>query len=198
MAEARFDDAQPWLRWLREGERPYAAFVTYRDLGDERGLQRVADELAVSRTLISRWSAQWQWVARALAWDHAQRRAQDAAAAAARERLTQQHHGVASQLLVAALELLRHPADERPKSADVAAAATAIEKAIQQQRLATGLPSDVTRQDVALRANADEVLAMARAVRRVIEEMVCDECRTRIADELGRLEAHQRALAARL
>jgi hypothetical protein len=55
----------------RPGEllRAYEAFRTYRDAGQFRTLQVVADRTGVSVKTMRRWSAQHDWVARASAWD---------------------------------------------------------------------------------------------------------------------------------
>ena len=62
-----------WQQLPRETDKAYQAFVVYRNLEPkERSLARVGSELVKSRTLLSRWSAQWNWVERAREWDHYQ------------------------------------------------------------------------------------------------------------------------------
>lgn len=71
MGEAR----EPWDR--REGEpaRQYAAFRFFRDLGPLRAL---GDMDGPSYATVARWAAAWDWKARAVAWDDACHRAEDA------------------------------------------------------------------------------------------------------------------------
>jgi hypothetical protein len=63
------DDANPWIR--REGESPpaYDAFCTYMNQGGSRSTANVAQTLSKSRTQITRWSAEHEWVERARAYD---------------------------------------------------------------------------------------------------------------------------------
>jgi hypothetical protein len=61
--------APVWERQPHEGDRAFAAYATYRDLGPARSTRIVAEELAKSDQLIRRWSSEWGWVERAGAWD---------------------------------------------------------------------------------------------------------------------------------
>lgn len=71
-------DAQPGNRIDGEGQKAFEAFCAYRDLGPTRSLARVAQELAKSRTIVARWSAEYAWVERAAAWDdYADRQARE-------------------------------------------------------------------------------------------------------------------------
>jgi len=66
----------PWERQPREGERAYAAFLAYRDLGPGRTHEATRQRLGKSPGYlkpIERWSASWDWRRRAGAWeDHLQ------------------------------------------------------------------------------------------------------------------------------
>jgi hypothetical protein len=63
--------AEPWARQDGESNAAFAAFQTYRGLGPKRSLRRVAEDLHLkSLSRIERWSASWQWVQRAQAWDN--------------------------------------------------------------------------------------------------------------------------------
>lgn len=67
------DELRPWHRQPGETDKAYHAFVTYRNLEPPlRSHARVVSELGKSRALISRWSAEWDWVERAAAWDEEQ------------------------------------------------------------------------------------------------------------------------------
>jgi hypothetical protein len=60
---------KPWERIPGEGERAYTAFTHYRDLGSERNLRRVGQDLGKSRQAIEELSHRWNWVERVLAYD---------------------------------------------------------------------------------------------------------------------------------
>ncbi|MBZ0279413.1 MAG: hypothetical protein K8L97_01650 [Anaerolineae bacterium] len=63
---------QPWLRQPTETAKAYHAFCFYRDLGAERSLVKVRNrcgKTAAYDRQIERWSAAYNWVARADAYD---------------------------------------------------------------------------------------------------------------------------------
>lgn len=67
------EPAEMWERQPEETDASFAAFAEYRDYGREtqeaRSLQKVAQRLSKSGTLIRRWSARHNWIARSGAWD---------------------------------------------------------------------------------------------------------------------------------
>lgn len=66
----------PWERRDGEAAKPYAAFRAYRDLGP---LRRMADldGGSFSPKMLRVWSARFDWVDRAAAWDDATHRVDD-------------------------------------------------------------------------------------------------------------------------
>jgi transposase-like protein len=69
-----------WERQSGESEQAHAAFLLYRDMPKgERSVARVGQECGKNPSLLERWSAAWQWVQRAAAWDEEQLRVADAA-----------------------------------------------------------------------------------------------------------------------
>ncbi len=58
-----------WDRQPGEGDEAWVAFVIYRDLGADRTLKRVREELGKSDTMVERWSSTHQWVYRSAEWD---------------------------------------------------------------------------------------------------------------------------------
>jgi len=58
-----------WEKRPGEGERAFAAFTIYRNLGPQRSLSKVAQAVAKSLPLMKRWSRRWRWSVRASAWD---------------------------------------------------------------------------------------------------------------------------------
>lgn len=62
-------ERQPWDKRPQEGFKPHRAFKVYLDLGDRRSLTQVAHDVGVTLTMVRRWSADWDWVARTDLWD---------------------------------------------------------------------------------------------------------------------------------
>ena len=71
---ARTKNTEPWERQENETPKQFEAFVVYRDMGEDRSLQKVANQLAKSRQLLTRWSSANNWVERCRAWDNEQDR----------------------------------------------------------------------------------------------------------------------------
>lgn len=78
-------DASPsWQHRLTSESTPaFAAYCLYRDQGVSRSIDKVGQELVKSGSLLSRWSAEHQWVERVRAYD--QHRAEQARALAEAE-----------------------------------------------------------------------------------------------------------------
>jgi len=68
------DAVYPWERQEGESSKAFHAFTLYRDAGHERSLTQIAQKLNVSKQAIGKWSTQWHWVGRCLAWDNYQHR----------------------------------------------------------------------------------------------------------------------------
>lgn len=59
-----------WERQQGESEKAYEAFALYRDMGSERSLRAVTEQLNKSLTLIARWSSKWNWPERVRQYDN--------------------------------------------------------------------------------------------------------------------------------
>lgn len=113
----------PWERRENESTKAYEAFCTYRDMGRERSLSKVAEKLQKSGSLIGRWSREQDWVNRAAKWDDEQDRlereiAQREQAKAIREMRTR-HAKLAEAMLVKAARGLAKIPDDEIKPGDV-------------------------------------------------------------------------------
>lgn len=62
-------DLQPWERQSTDTDRSWEAFEVYRQMGPRRSIQKVAEKLGKSRTIMERWSLRHDWRRRVLAWD---------------------------------------------------------------------------------------------------------------------------------
>jgi hypothetical protein len=58
-----------WHRQRREGAQAFRAFEAYLDLGPDRSLKAVAQRCTKSISIMRRWSARWEWMNRAAAYD---------------------------------------------------------------------------------------------------------------------------------
>jgi len=109
------NDTNPWDRQEGESAKAYEAFMVYLELGDERSQQAVGKKLAKSRQLISRWSATYRWVERAVAYDTDIQRRAHAAAVKKKKRMAERHISIALQLQDKALAAL---AETKPQDID--------------------------------------------------------------------------------
>ena len=81
----------PWEQLPNEGVKPFEAFTVYRDMGIDRTLDKVAQQLKKSKTIIARWSTNYKWVDRIKAYEAeidrqaAQKHMKDIAAMRARQ-----------------------------------------------------------------------------------------------------------------
>lgn len=63
-----------WERQPKESIQAFEAFTKYRDMGVNRSLRKVVQEVNKSLTTIGEWSSKHDWVKRAAAWDAEQDR----------------------------------------------------------------------------------------------------------------------------
>ena len=58
-----------WEQQPGESAKAFEAFAAYRDMGTERSIRKVAQQLNKSNALIARWSKNYEWPDRARAYD---------------------------------------------------------------------------------------------------------------------------------
>lgn len=90
---------QPWDCQPGETSKAYQAFVTYRDLGPSRTVQRVANDLQKSYSVVHGWSQKWAWYERIAAWDSMPGQKMAEAYDEMAQRIAAQHEEVATKLL---------------------------------------------------------------------------------------------------
>lgn len=61
--------SKAWERRDNESAAAFAGFVQYRDMGPERSLAKVGRLMGKQKPNLERWSAKFEWVKRAQAWD---------------------------------------------------------------------------------------------------------------------------------
>jgi hypothetical protein len=93
------DDLRPWDCQPGESSKAYQAFVIYRDLGADRSIQRVANELSKNRGTLTNWSHTWYWAERAAAWDSMPGRKLEEAYTEMASRIAHQHDKLATKLM---------------------------------------------------------------------------------------------------
>lgn len=138
-----------------ESAKAFAAFSTYLNMGPERSLAAVAQQLTKSEQLLKRWSRKFDWPARVQA--HAahlalvERQATEAALRSkAAEWLTRQSEHreeewkVRSELLEAGREALRRWRANASRCGSLEGIARMLELASKLGRLASGMPTDHT------------------------------------------------------
>lgn len=111
-------DTKPWDRLDGESVKAFEAFCIYLNLGLERSITKVVQELNKSRALIGRWSSAFEWVDRASAYDaDVQRRAREKAVRDAR-KMNNRHVKIAMQMQEKALAALAgmDPSEIDPKN----------------------------------------------------------------------------------
>lgn len=111
--------SDPWERLESESSKAYEAFCIYRDMGIQRSLSKVADELQKSDTLIGRWSRTFDWVERAAQWDSEQDRVIRQQQLDDIKKMRKRHAAIASQMILKAAEALQIIPPDEVKASDV-------------------------------------------------------------------------------
>lgn len=96
-----------WERQKNESQQAYEAFVVYRDLGAERSITRVVQELNKSRALIGKWSSRFKWVERCRAYDNHLDEIARREAEKRYKEMTSRHIEIATTLQTRALKSLK-------------------------------------------------------------------------------------------
>lgn len=195
-------ERQPWEQQPRESDAVYGYFLRYRDMGfGKRSLRLLAKEVERAVPTVEAASHRWKWQARVQAWDSNEQRTLDARAMMERGQMLTVHGRAANNLLLTAQKMISPPKKEkggraltdeerhewRPSGLALQAATVALDKAIHHQRLAAGLPTDITRQDIMVRQQLQEAVDVNKALIMLLQEHMCDECRPGAIYELERL-----------
>lgn len=143
-------DIKPWSRQPGETSKAYEGFTAYLNLGSQRSVRLVSEQLSKSQTVIKRWSSAWNWVERAAAYDSVPTEAVAEAHADMARRIAAQHERVATKLM----SKLEINVDKLPEGSDPSMRfSTALGAARQSHQFA----SDLTRPE----STAKEAIAKA-------------------------------------
>jgi hypothetical protein len=159
---------EPWDRRHGETAKQFQAFAIYRDLTPNiRSIEKTAEILGKSSRTLQPWSSANDWVERAQAYDvEMDRRARQARED---ERAAFERRQVAAGAGLSTLGMRRILGDERegiepakPEELDTMTAARLIEIGVRIERLARGMPTDLTKDLDKL--TAEEASAIIREV----------------------------------
>jgi hypothetical protein len=150
----------------REGNKAFAAFKTYLELGPERSLVTVAEKHGKSKTMIERWSRRFDWPARVQA--HAahvaevERRAIEGLAMERAVEWDKVHEAVKvaewqrhKKLIALADEMIARWEKNKAKCGTLEGIARVLELATKLGRLAAGMPTEVKEVNTTVKATID-------------------------------------------
>ena len=150
----------------REGNKAFAAFKTYLDLGAQRSLVAVAEQHGKSKTMIERWSRRFDWPARVQA--HAahlatvERQAIEGLALEKAVEWDKVHEAVRiaewqrhKKLIALADEMLSRWEKNKAKCGTLEGIARVLELATKLARLAAGMPTEVKEVNSTMKATID-------------------------------------------
>ena len=129
---------QPWERQEKETPKQFEAFVLYRDMGEERSITKVANQLSKSRALLTRWSSANLWVERCVAWDREQDRILRQEQIKDIKKMRKRHADLAYAGLVKAAKALKEIKPEEFKPSDISR--------LMDERISRGDVGDVIEQ----------------------------------------------------
>jgi hypothetical protein len=138
----------PWERQDGESAMAFEAFSHYRDMAaNERSLSNLIDkhgqELATNWRQCARWSSEWQWVARSLAWDDEQDRVKRQGFLDDIRSMSRRHAQIATAVqgkIIERIQKLKESDVERMSWRDMG---YLIDITSKVERMARGLPGEV-------------------------------------------------------
>lgn len=137
---------EAWERQKGEPAPAFAAFRAFRDLGDKRSIDAVAEAnvVAVRKATLQRWSSIWNWAERAGAYDRMLDRRRVEAAAKEVEAMTQRHIQTGMVLQQRGLEYVHEHLDtaEKRRRLTPTNALRFIELGAQLERRARGVEQE--------------------------------------------------------
>ncbi|USK72669.1 hypothetical protein [Peribacillus asahii] len=138
MAKAK---KQPYERQEGESTKAFEAFSIYRDMGIERSLAKVGQQLEKSTTLLSRWSSKWNWVERVRAFDDEMDRKALIQQEKKRKDMAKRHANYATVFQQKVLERLQSMNPAELSTSDMI---RWFEVSVKIERLSRGEPTDIS------------------------------------------------------
>lgn len=132
---------QPYERQEGESAKAFEAFAKYRDMGNERSVRKVAQELNKSLTIIARWSSQWDWVERAKAYDAEMDRQALIQEEKKRKDMAKRHANLATVFQQKVYERMNKLKPEELSTSDLI---RWFEISVKIERLSRGEPTDIS------------------------------------------------------
>jgi len=152
-----------WERQHKETSKAYKAFCEYRDLGLDRSLSKLTQELDVSKTHLGNWSSKYNWVERVEAFDdYIEARVRDSnekAIVEMRSRHARQSHEL-QEALALPLQVLNRRLENNSDLSEleklkidelirlVAQSAKSLKQLTEIEREARGVPSSINRTEL--------------------------------------------------
>ena len=128
-------ERDPWELQEEETRKQLEAFCVYRDMGKGRSLQKVAEKLSKSETLIKRWSAKNNWINRVALWENEQDRLIRIELTRDIGAMRQRHANLASAMLIKAARALHKLPEDELKASDIS---KMVETATKLERISKG------------------------------------------------------------
>lgn len=138
-----------WERQPGESSKAYAAFCVYRDLGPERSLEKARKNLGKTRVrrCLEEWSAKYNWVVRAQAYDdYIERKKREEKERAILE-MAERHAKIAVAFQQKVVERLRGLDPDQLSPSDLA---KWLDVATKLERMSRGEPTEISKQEVSL------------------------------------------------
>jgi hypothetical protein len=136
-----------WDRHESESARAYRAFMLYVSMDADRSLAKVARKLSVSKTIIARWSAQFNWIERARQHDQHASKERLARLSTARENLVDAQVRAAQKMLALVEASLPRLTRRKLNAQNAARIFTAVARTLQtvfgDEPLSARKPGDV-------------------------------------------------------
>lgn len=114
-------ETRAWDRREDESSQAWDAFVAYRNLGPSRSLSKAAHEVGKSKSTLAPWSALYEWITRARAWDRFcdqnDQVRDEAARAEGRKAMHEEHAKLGKRMWKLAAERLLPASDAEAKEA---------------------------------------------------------------------------------
>lgn len=152
---------EPWSRQQGENAKQFAAFKIYRELGPERTLYKVAEQIPCALRCVAHWSSCFRWLRRIELWEEEEDRLYNVKMGTARREMRSRHATLGQQLQRLALRALRAKVGEQYENIDeLEFDARAILKYITEgaklERIAFGDPATIEEIQTRMPTNEEQ------------------------------------------